>query len=163
MTMVVGMFSSLVDAQRAVTDVVASGFARAAISVLVRQSSPDHAYADDGPRYPPAPNADAGWRVLAGGPLALSLRSAASKASWTSVAQAFVAAGLQQAAARFFAEAIARGAVVVTVHCEDSRVRDARDILDLHAATNSDDGYPMPLGEDAFPNRPLSLWQSSGH
>jgi hypothetical protein len=162
MTMVVGMFNSLVDAQRAVTDVVASGFARAAISVIVRQASPAHACADDGRRYPSPPDADACWRVLAGGPLALSLRSAAANESWTSVAQAFVAAGLQQAAARFFAESIARGAVVVTVHCEDSRVRDARDILDLHAGTNSDDAYAMPLGEDAFPHRPLSLWQSSG-
>jgi hypothetical protein len=41
-------------------------------------------------------------------------------------------AGLQLPAARFFADAICNGAILVAVHCLDSQVGDARDILDVH-------------------------------
>ena len=77
MTMVVGMFKSLVCAQRAVSDLVASRYQRGAISVLVRQSRQEPlaaAVANCGThdRRP--------WRVLAGGPLAVSLRDSEAAA-----------------------------------------------------------------------------------
>lgn len=145
MTMVVGMFKSLVGAQRAVSELVASRYQRAAISVLVRQSREQPlaaAVANCGTqdRTP--------WRVLAGGPLAVSLRGSEADVAEDSVAHALSAAGLRQTAARFFADAIAQGAVVVAVHCEDARVRDARDILDLHAEPEMEDlsEFPPPDG-----------------
>lgn len=74
-----------------------------------------------------------------------------------SVAHALTAAGLRQTAARFFAEAIAHGAVVVAVHCEDARVRDARDILDIHAEPDMDDLAEFaPPDEDALAQRTVS-------
>ncbi len=146
MTMVVGMFKSLVGAQRAVSDLVASRYQRGAISVLVRQARKE-------PPAAAAPGYDAHqhtpWRVLAGGPLAISLRGSEAAVAEDSVALALTAAGLRQTAARFFAEAIAHGAVVVAVHCEDARVRDARDILDIHAEPGMEDlsEFPPPAEE----------------
>lgn len=152
MTMVVGMFKSLVCAQRAVGDLVASRYPRGAISVLVRQSRENAraaAVAQCGThdRQP--------WRVLAGGPLAMSLRDSEAAVAEDSVAHALTAAGLRQTAARFFAEAIAQGAVVVAVHCEDARVRDARDILDIHAEPEMEDlsEFPPPDGDALAPAR----------
>ena len=95
--------------------------------------------------------------MLAGGPLAVSLRDSEAAIAEDSVAHALTAAGLRQTAARFFAEAIAHGAVVVAVHCEDARVRDARDILDIHAEPEMEDlsEFPPP-DEDALAQRAFS-------
>ena len=46
MTMVIGMFDSLVNAQRAVCDLVTSGYAKDAISVIVRNMTRDDEGAD---------------------------------------------------------------------------------------------------------------------
>ena len=160
MTMVVGMFRSLLCAQRAVTDLVASGYGRPTISVLVRQGGTQESSTADATV---ATGADPSWRVLAGGPLATSLGDTHADAAESSVVRALTAAGLRATAARFFAQAIAHGAVVVAVHCEDARVRDARDILDIHAEPEIEDMSEFPLGgEDAFPQRPLGPWQSPG-
>lgn len=153
MTMVVGMFKSLVGAQRAVNDLVASRYHRGAISVLVRQSRKEPLAV----AVPALGARDrAPWRVLAGGPLAISLRGSEAAVAEDSVAHALTAAGLRQTAAHFFAEAIAHGAVVVAVHCEDARVRDARDILDIHAEPEIEDlaEFPPP-DEDALAQRAL--------
>jgi hypothetical protein len=162
MTMVLGMFKSLLGAQRAVTDLVASGYSRATISVLVRQAAQGKAPRPADGVAGDAHVADHGaWRVLAGGPLADSLRATHADAAGASIIRALGAAGLRETAARFFAEAIARGAVVVAVHCEDARVRDARDILDIHADPDIEDMSEFPLnGEESFAHQPFASWQS---
>jgi hypothetical protein len=163
MTMVVGTFKSLLGAQRAVTDLVTSGYGRATISILVRQARQGDSPFEGAPAAGGLAASGSSWRVLAGGPLATSLRDTHADAAEASVARALITAGLGQAAARFFAEAIAHGAVVVAVHCEDARVRDARDILDVHAepAIESSSEFPRN-GEDVFPQRPFASWQSPG-
>ena len=144
MTMVVRMFHALPSAQCAIADLIDSGFARNAISVLVRDQRQE-AY--------PAMRSDHEHgalarttnllrnRVLAGGPLAATLRSQADDES--AVVRALINAGLQPAAARLFAEAIGGGAILVAVHCMDATVRDARDILDGYAAPECADRDPI--------------------
>jgi hypothetical protein len=48
------------------------------------------------------------------------------------VTHTLVSAGLNLPVARSFAEAICNGAVLVAVHCQERRIRDAREILDTH-------------------------------
>jgi len=128
MTTVVAVFDDLCLAQRAVADLVGSGFPRTAISVIIRhvQGPPDAAavYGDD--RQPHVQN------VLAGGPLGEALRKTCHDES--AVADALKRAGLPQSASLLFAEAVSAGAILVAVHCKDAEVRDARDILDVYAA-----------------------------
>jgi hypothetical protein len=135
MTMVVGMFESLVNAQHAVADLVTSGYARNSISVLVRGG---HAHDEDdeeehGALARAANSLSAGnLSVLAGGPLGAALRVGSDEPAEHAVVHTLTAAGLQPAAARFFADAICHGAILVAVHCADRYVRDARDILDTY-------------------------------
>jgi hypothetical protein len=136
MTMVVRMFETLTDAQRAVSVLVQSGYARNAISILVRDAL---AYArpriDDTPDHGPLARAT---NIIAGGPLGVELHRDGKAVGEHAVAQCLKTAGLQLPAARFFADAICNGAILVAVHCLDSQVGDARDILDVHHAN----GWP---------------------
>jgi hypothetical protein len=133
--MVVGMFGSLVNAQHAVADLVTSGYARNSISVLVRNvgAAPCD---DDEEEHGPlarAANALSANAVLAGGPLGAALRAEPEEPAEHAVMHTLTAAGLQPAAAQFFADAICNGAILVAVHCADRYVRDARDILDVYS------------------------------
>jgi hypothetical protein len=131
MTMVVALFQDLCVAQRAVADLVNSGFPRDVISVLVRdlRRAADQAAGDDDgrDRLADRPNP----RVLAGGPLGAALEMSAHDES--AVADALTRAGLQPAAARFFADAVGEGGILVGVLAKEETVRDARDILDFYA------------------------------
>lgn len=135
MTMVVGMFDKLANAQLAVADLMGSGYARNAISVLVRNRFVPDDGGDEGDEQGPlsrATNSAVAMRVLAGGPLGAAMRNDAEEPAEEVVAHTLAAAGLAPSAARFFAEAICNGAILVAVHCQDRRVRDARDILDTY-------------------------------
>ena len=127
MTTVVAMFDDLCLAQRAVADLIGSGFSRNVISVIVRHfQGPTESVAVNGDgREPPGPS------VLAGGPLGEALRMTGHDE--TAVADALKRAGLPPSAAVLFAEAVGAGAILVAVHCEEAAVRDARDILDIYA------------------------------
>jgi hypothetical protein len=135
MTMVVGMFETLVNAQRAVSDLVDSGYAPNAISVLVRDGS---AYArhDDGSgeqgALARATKSVATTGVLAGGPLGRALCNDTHQPPERAVMDTLAHAGLKPAAARFFADAICNGAIMVAVHCPAREVRAAREILDIY-------------------------------
>ena len=126
MTMVVAVFDDLCLAQRAVADLIGSGFPSNVISVIVRHFQ--------GPTEPVAVNGDGCQppSVLAGGPLGEALRTTGHDE--TAVADALKRAGLPLSAAVLFAEAVGAGAILVAVHCEEAAVRDARDILDIYAA-----------------------------
>jgi hypothetical protein len=58
------------------------------------------------------------------------------------------AAGLSRFAATYFNEAICDGGVLVAVHCEDHRIRDARDILDTHVPDGFEK-WAVPFGESS--------------
>jgi len=132
MPTIVGAFDDLCLAQRAVADLIGSGFPRNVISVLIRQlQRPARTAEINGPRGGPAVGS-----VLAGGPLGEALRLTDHDES--AVAVALTRAGLPPSAAQFFAEAVTAGSILVTVHCKDDAVRDARDILDIYAAPEPD-------------------------
>lgn len=141
MTMVVGMFEKLINAQHAIADLVDCGYASSAISVLVRTGAavapPD---AVDGERgaLSRATDAQVVNRVLAGGPLGAALRAEADEMQEHAVAHTLAWAGLKPAAARFFADAICNGAILVAVHCPDGFIRNAREILDTHTDLDDD-------------------------
>ena len=154
MTMVVGMFSSLLGAQRAVTDLVDAGFRRSRISMLVRDGARHAANEDDeqGPLARATNSVARGGSVIAGGPLKEALEAETGESD-DAVTHTLSIAGLQPAAARFFADAIINGAILVAVHCAEDEVRDARDILDVHV------GYeePEPRSVDsATSSRPVT-------
>lgn len=145
MTMVVGMFENLVSAQRAVADLMGSGYRRNAISVLVRHGRADSFPHLDGAEHERgalarATDKLAASEVLAGGPLGVALRSDESESTEYAVMHTLTNAGLQPAAARFFADAICNGAILVAVHCPECEVRDAREILDIY--TDDEDVAP---------------------
>lgn len=162
MTMVVGMFDSLVEVQRTVADLIDAGYARNAISILVRDAHLDApamhedfelSASDDGqPRstgpqsVPAAVDVVKTAKVLAGGPLATLLRQSSLEHPEGPVVRALTAAGLGLTSARYFADAICQGAVMVAVHCEDRSVRDTRDLLDAHAV-HSHNHYAPPGAE----------------
>ena len=131
MTMVVRMFETLTDAQRAVYDLVESGYARNAISILVRDGLAHDVPPCDDPRQHGA--LARATNVLAGGPLGHVLHQQTATGAHA-VAQCLKSAGLQRSAAQFFADAICHGAILVAVHCDDGEVRFAREILDVHHA-----------------------------
>jgi hypothetical protein len=162
MTMVVGMFDNLVEVQRAVADLIAAGYGRNTISILVRDGHADgvgvrqgfEAPADDDD--PAAIHAEShaaqgavditrAARILAGGPLATALRQSSREHPDGPVVRALTSAGLGLMSARYFTDAICQGAVMVAVHCEDRYVRDTRDLLDAHA--NPAPGSRQPARE----------------
>jgi hypothetical protein len=140
MTMVLRIFDTLTDAQRAVSDLVGSGYARKAISVLVRDAlahtMPRSDDAGDGPLTPPT-------SIIAGGPLGDVLHRGTDMVSPHAVTRCLKLEGLQPSAAQFFADAICDGGILVAVHCDDGDVRYAREILDING----------PVGQVTAPPR----------
>lgn len=160
--MVVGMFDSLVEVQRAVADLIDAGYARNSISILVRDTHADALGVHEGLEVPmngekhPAASGPQGAqsavdvvktaKVLAGGPLATALRQSSLDHPEGPVVRALTSAGLGLMSARYFADAIGQGAVMIAVHCEDRHVRDTRDLLDAHA-THTQNHYKPPKVE----------------
>jgi len=160
MTMVVGMFENLLSAQRAVADLVGSGYRRNAISVLIRNARPANAQLhddDDGDgedehgALARATHTVSNTSVLAGGPLGAAMRIDGNESTEHAVMHTLTNAGLNPAAARFFADAICNGAILVAVHCPECEVRDARDILDIY--TDTDEDFEIPRRSSAAGRR----------
>jgi hypothetical protein len=130
MTMVVQMFDTLTDAQRAVSQLVESGCARNAISILVRDALAHTAHhTRDAGLHGPLAHAT---NIIAGGPLGEALHRTSEQVGPRAVIQCLKTAGLKPSAADFFADAICHGAILVAVHCSDGEVRSAREILDTY-------------------------------
>ena len=135
MTTVVAVFDDLCLAQRAVADLIGSGFPRNVISLIIRHLQ--------GPADPVAVNGNGrelGQSVLAGGPLGEALRTTSHDES--AVADTLTRAGVPPSASLLFAKAVSAGAILVTVHCKEAAVRDARDILDVYAAPEPQSSQP---------------------
>jgi hypothetical protein len=129
MTMVVQMFDTLTEAQRAVSQLVESGCARNAISILVRDALAHTHYTREAGQHGPLARAT---NIIAGGPLGEALHRTSECVGPRAVIQCLKTAGLKPSAADFFADAICHGAILVAVHCSDRDVRSAREILDTH-------------------------------
>ena len=69
--------------------------------------------------------------VWANGPLAAALHDGSSSGSGAFL-DALAAAGLGRATAWYFVDAVCSGRVLLSVHCDESRVRVARHILEGH-------------------------------
>jgi len=165
MTMVVGMFDSLVEVQRTVAELIDAGYPRNTISIVVRDAHLDApamhedfelAASDDGQSHSHGPPGAAAAvdvakkaKVLAGGPLATLLRQSSLEHPEGPVVRALISAGLGLTSARYFADAIRHGAVMIAVHCEDRYVRDTRDLLDAHAIHSQN--YYQPRRGDSRP------------
>jgi hypothetical protein len=137
------MFSTLTDAQRAVSDLMQSGYARNAISILVRDALAHRMPRADDPREH-GPLAQA-TNIIAGGPLGDVLHRGHATVEEHAVTHCLATAGLQQSAAQFFTDAICRGAIVVAVHCRDGDVACAREILDVHHAAGPESRDPRQI------------------
>jgi hypothetical protein len=160
MALVVGLYDTLHRAQAAVVDLVDSGFPRRAVSMLLRGIEPGSAFAHmpagtlagDGDAHEIVSASGRRLALIAAGPLAESLERARSDAGYRDgegrVSAVLCAAGLSRFAATYFNEAICDGGVLVAVQCEDSRIRDARDILDTHAPDGFDE-WAVPFCESA--------------
>jgi hypothetical protein len=99
--------------------------------------------------------------IIAGGPLGHDLHRDSNGVSPRAVTQCLKLAGLRVSAAEFFADAICHGAILVAVHCDDSEVRDAREILDVPSALlpglRNNRGCPIRRESDGAGNRPPSI------
>ena len=130
MTMVVQIFDTLTDAQRAVSDLVESGYSRNTISVLVRDRLAGRVpHCDDPHEHGALARAT---NIIAGGPLGHVLHRDAQAVGRRAVTQCLRSAGLKVSAAQFLADAICDGAILVAVHCDDGAVRYAHEILHVH-------------------------------
>ena len=151
MTLVVGLYDTLQRAQGAVDDLVASGFAHGAVSILLSGCAAGDDGPADGASAPSIIVSASGRRMalIAAGPLAASLKLRRESGPVSGpVTDLLCAAGLTRFAAIYFNEAICDGGVLVAVHCDDVLVRDARDILDTHAPDGFDE-WAVPFGERA--------------
>lgn len=136
MTMVVGLFDTLLRAQGAVEDLVGSGFPHGAVSVLLTGEDDLPAVFAGGVIVSASGRRRA---LIAAGPLAASLRDRREPGAGR-VPEVLCAAGLSRFAATYFNEAICDGGVLVAVHCDDGLARGARDILDTHEPYGFDEG-----------------------
>ena len=142
MTMVVGVFESLVNAEDAVADLVASGYPRRDIEVLVRDGPFRSEREDVGGSPAPAQGASAGFDTIRTSRLSAEVPPGKTEAvGELKLATALEISGLEPVAARFFADAICNGAVLVAVRCAAPRASNARDILDVF--NDSDGGPPV--------------------
>ncbi len=138
MTTVVGLYPSLVDAQQTIADLIDARFERQRISLVMRKErfveaaggASASVVVDDGNEHSITCASGERRRVLVAGPLASNGRSGPILGSEWAVGEALRDAGLGPFAVSGLVEAICAGAILVAVHCEDRRLRAARDILD---------------------------------
>lgn len=141
MSMVVGVFESLVNAQDAVADLVASGYSRNAISLLVRNEELSPERGGEG-EHPVEQRTTTAMSIARSSlrPLTEALPDEPQADAERALAATLEKTGLNPGAAHSFAEAICNGAVLVAVHCAPPRAPDARDILDVY---NDSGGPPI--------------------
>lgn len=139
MTTVVGLYSSLVDAQQTISELIDSGFDRRRVSfVMTSQRVVDTAggdsagvAVDDGQDRSIVCASGERRPVVVAGPLSGQASNPVGS-EWI-VGDALRDAGLGPFAVSGIIEAVCAGAILVAVSCEDRRVRVARDILDSSA------------------------------
>jgi hypothetical protein len=163
---IVGVFNSLGDAQRAVQDLEMEGISRGDISLIANQHTVSGSGVDDdvhtqGKASDVAADAGIGAAIggvgglllsaagaltvpvigpiLAAGPIAAALAGAGIGAAAGGLLGALTESGIPEEDARYIAEGIRRGDVVVTVKSDSEHFERARDILDQNGAVDIDE------------------------
>jgi hypothetical protein len=195
---IVGVFNSVSDAQAAVHELESEGISRNDISIVAHKSATGYDTLDKTGKASDVV-ADAGigaaiggvgglllaaagaitvpviGPILAAGPIAAALTGAGIGAAAGGLVGALTESGVPEEHARYYAEGVRRGDVLVTVKTNDSRADRICDILDHHNAIDVDDrvsdwrkrgwqGYredAAPLPEDEF-RREREYYSSTG-
>lgn len=161
---VVGVFNSVGDAQAAVRDLEAQGISRDEISIVANKNAVGYDTMDAADRDKASDVvADAGigaaiggvgglllsaagaltipviGPILAAGPIAAALTGAGIGAAAGGLIGALTESGVPEEHARYYAEGVRRGDVLVTVRTDNSRTDSVCDIMDAHNAVDVDD------------------------
>jgi hypothetical protein len=161
---VVGVFNSVQDAQEAVRDLEGQGISRDEISIVANKNAVGYDTMDTADRDKASDvMADAGigaaiggvgglllsaagaltipviGPILAAGPIAAALTGAGIGAAAGGLIGALTESGVPEEHARYYAEGVRRGDVLVTVRTDNSRTDRVCDILDAHNAVDVDD------------------------
>jgi hypothetical protein len=161
---VVGVFNSVQDAQSAVRDLEAQGISRDEISIVANKNAVGYDTMDSADRDKASDVvADAGigaaiggvgglllsaagaltipviGPILAAGPIAAALTGAGIGAAAGGLIGALTESGVPEEHARYYAEGVRRGDVLVTVRTDIGRTDQVCDVLDAHNAVDVDD------------------------
>lgn len=159
---IVGVFSSVNDAQNAVRELESSGITRSEISIVANKNATGYDNLDKTDKASDVV-ADAGigaaiggvgglllsaagaitipviGPILAAGPIAAALTGAGIGAAAGGLVGALTESGVPEEHARHYAEGVRRGDVLVTVRTESGRTEAVCDILDRNAAVDVDE------------------------
>ncbi len=159
---IVGVFNSVQDAQRAVSALESAGVARDQISVIANKNATGYE-TGDGVDKTSDVVADAGigaaiggvgglllaaagaitipiiGPILAAGPIAAALTGAGIGAAAGGMVGALTEHGVPEDHAKYYAEGVRRGDVLLTVHADESMVDRVSDILDDNGAADVDE------------------------
>lgn len=161
---IVGVFNSVNEAQRAVHDLEAEGIARNDISIVAHKNAAGYETLDQTTKDKASDVvADAGigaaiggvgglllsaagaitipviGPILAAGPIAAALTGAGIGAAAGGLVGALTESGVPEEHAKYYAEGVRRGDVLVTVKADSARADRVCDILDRHNAVDVDD------------------------
>lgn len=192
---VVGIFNSVADAQEAVRDLESQGISRTDISIVANQHAARYENVNKADRDKATDVvADAGigaaiggvgglllsaagavtipmiGPVLAAGPIAAALAGAGIGAAAGGLIGALTDSGVPAEEAKYYAEGVRRGDVLVTVKTDEQRVNQVCSILDRHNAVDVDErvrhwhdrGWPG-YREDARPFSDEELFSERGY
>lgn len=159
---IVGVFNSVHDAQEAVRELESRGISRDEISIVANKNAVGYETMEASDKTADVV-ADAGigaaiggvgglllsaagvltipviGPILAAGPIAAALTGAGIGAAAGGLIGALTESGVPEEHAKYYAEGVRRGDVLVTVRAEESRVDRVCDILDRHNAVDVDD------------------------
>ena len=161
---VVGVFNSVQDAQSAVRELESMGVSRDAVSIVANKNAVGYDTMDAADRDKASDVvADAGigaaiggvgglllsaagaitlpviGPILAAGPIAAALTGAGIGAAAGGLIGALTESGIPEEHAKYYAEGVRRGDVLVTVRAESTRADQVCDILDRHNAVDVDE------------------------
>jgi len=161
---VVGVFNSVSDAQTAVRELESTGIARDHISLVANKNAVGYDTMDESDKDKASDVvADAGigaalggvgglllsaagaitipviGPILAAGPIAAALTGAGIGAATGGLIGALTESGIPEEHAKYYAEGVRRGDVLVTVRAEPGMADQVSDILDRNHAVNVDD------------------------
>jgi uncharacterized membrane protein len=161
---VVGVFNSVYDAQQAVRELESEGIPRDEISLVANKNAVGYDSMDAADKDKTADVvADAGigaaiggvgglllaaagavtipviGPILAAGPIAAALTGAGIGAAAGGLIGALTESGIPETDAKYYAEGVRRGDVLVTVRADETRVDRVCDVLDRHNAVDVDE------------------------
>jgi uncharacterized membrane protein len=159
---IVGVFNSVQDAHAAVAELEAQGISRDEISVVANKNASGYNTMDDRDKTSDVV-ADAGigaaiggvgglllsaagaltipviGPILAAGPIAAALTGAGIGAAAGGLVGALTESGIPEQDAKYYAEGVRRGDVLVTIRTDDAHADRVCDVLDRHDAIDVDD------------------------